>query len=120
MKTLIFDKGFEYLQDVYGTAEKWGIEKPDFNPAYIGFIHDISGYEPLPRLGHLQMVFERQPYYGTALRVYNMGAYWYRLKFVLPEDAGLHTVIRIGAADYFADVWLNGVLLGSQGIFSRL
>ena len=114
MKTLIFDKGFEYLQDVYGTAEKWGIEKPDFNPAYIGFIHDISGYEPLPRLGHLQMVFERQPYYGTALRVYNMGAYWYRLKFVLPEDAGLHTVIRIGAADYFADVWLNGVLLGSH------
>ena len=58
MKTLVFDKNFEILQDVLKNAEERGITKPEFNPINFAIMHNISEFEPLPRLAHLQLVYE--------------------------------------------------------------
>ena len=118
MKTLVFDKNFEILQDVLKNAEERGITKPEFNPINFAIMHNISEFEPLPRLAHLQLVYEKNPYYGRHLRFYNQAPWWYRLRFTVPADMPSNAVLRIGAADYYADVWLNGKKLGShEGYF---
>ena len=84
MKTLVFDKNFEILQDVLKNAEERGITKPEFNPINFAIMHNISEFEPLPRLAHLQLVYEKNPYYGRHLRFYNQAPWWYRLRFTVP------------------------------------
>ncbi|MBV9625023.1 MAG: hypothetical protein JOZ14_13700 [Acidobacteria bacterium] len=43
------------------------------------------------------------------------GAAWYRLKFDLPtfQDTR-HVLLKFGAVDYFCDVFLNAVSIGTQ------
>ncbi len=118
MVTIKYDRNYEILQDVLGNAEKRGITDPGFLATVGSIRHNLSDFEPLPRLAHLQLVYEKQPYYGRHLRFYNQAPWWYRLKFEVPEDAPPHAVLRIGAADYYAEVWLNGIRLGAhEGYF---
>lgn len=114
MKNITFLTGYEVLQDVHGRAEERGILRPDFEPTVHAIDHCISEFEPLPYLAHLQVVFEKQPNYGRNLRFYNYAPWWYRLRFRVPENFGKHIVVKIGAADYYADVYLNGSKLGSH------
>ena len=44
-----------------------------------------------------------------------MGAAWYRVRFVLPEFQDTrHVLLKFGAVDYFCDVFVNGLSLGSH------
>ena len=48
------------------------------------------------------------------------GAIWFRTSFALPAAyTGKRIFLRFGAVDYYADVWLNGLFLGShEGMFN--
>jgi beta-mannosidase len=48
------------------------------------------------------------------------GTIWFRTAFQVPAAfKGQRVFLRFGAVDYFADVWLNGVYLGShEGMFN--
>lgn len=117
MFTHYFSTGYEILQDVHGLGEHFGITEPSFNSDDLR--HCLSGFEPLPRLTHLQRVFDDQPYFGRRLRYFNHAPWWYRLRFDVPADAPSGALLRIGPVDYFADVWLNGRKLGChEGYFA--
>ena len=43
------------------------------------------------------------------------GVFWYWRCFASPpSDAGARALLRFGAVDYFAEVWVNGVFIGSH------
>ncbi len=118
MRTLVLEKGYEVLQDVHGKAEERGLTGKGFEPTDHPILHLLSEFQPIDHPAHLQLLFEEQPDFGRHLRFYNQAPWWYRLRFRVPEDAPPHAVLRVGAADYFAEVWLNGVRLGShEGYF---
>ena len=111
MREINLLEGWRVLQDVHDNGESLGIQKPDFTTT-IG--NAVSEWEPLPRLAHLQTVLAKQPYFGRELRHFNEHAWWYRLDFECPADAGAAVRLRFEGVDYFAKVWLNGELLGEH------
>jgi beta-mannosidase len=48
------------------------------------------------------------------------GTIWFRREFRVPDELrGPRPFLRFGAVDYLADVWLNGIYLGShEGMFN--
>lgn len=45
-----------------------------------------------------------------------VGAAWLETEFFVPFAADTHAyILRFGSADYFADVWVNGMFAGSSG-----
>jgi len=95
--------GWSVTQDVrqFGERQQW------FDPKF------EADWQPIDRLVHLQLIFAKQPYFGRELRYFNESAWWYRLNF---ETAHLNrgTTLRFEGVDYFAKVWLNGILLGEH------
>lgn len=119
MVTLKIENGYEVMQDVHSLGENFGIYKPDFNAYAQANSHCISPFEPIERLSHLQLLFSEHPYYGRENRYFNIAPWWYRVRFHVPANVPKHCVLRVGAADYFCDVYLNGEKLGShEGYFS--
>jgi beta-mannosidase len=115
MKTEL-TSNWSVLQDVHDTAEELGLfaglEHTDVG-------HQLSEWEPIDRLEHLQVLFAEHPYWGRELRYFNQAPWWYRNEFEMPTPAsGSRTGIRFSNVDYFCKVWLNGVYLGEHEGYS--
>jgi len=105
-------EGWAVLQDVHGLAEAFGVYRPEWNPYDMGA--QLSVWEPIERLTHLQLLFAKQPYFGRELRYFNEHSWWYRVEFEVPAEAPKYATLRFEGVDYFAKVWLNGELLGEH------
>lgn len=104
------------MQDVHDLGETLGLYREDFDFAQCA--HLLSDFEPLPRLGALQVLLSDQPYYGRALRYFNQAPWWYRCQFDAGETAGCVALLRFLAVDYYCKVYLNGALVGEhEGYF---
>jgi beta-mannosidase len=115
MREIDLCNGWQVLQDVHDNAELLGLFQPDYKP-YPGTA--ISNWEPIEKLTHLQLLFAEQPYFGRELRYFNEHAWWYRLEFDCDAALGKMARLRFEGVDYFAQVWLNGQLLGEhEGYF---
>ena len=107
--------GWKILQDVHDTGEKIGLYRPDFM-ADMG--NQISEWEDLPELKHLQLIYASQPYFGRELRYFNQAPWWYKQEFVLPADAGAYAKLQFTNVDYSCKVWLNGQYVGEHEGYS--
>jgi len=104
------------MQDVHDLGETLGLYREDFDFAQCA--HLLSDFEPLPRLGALQVLLSDQLYYGRALRYFNQAPWWYRCQFDAGETAGCVALLRFLAVDYYCKVYLNGALVGEhEGYF---
>ena len=72
-------KGWKVLQDVHDIGEKTGLYRQYENSTDIGT--QISEWEPLEELKHLQLLYANQPYFGRELRYFNQAPWWYCLEF---------------------------------------
>jgi beta-mannosidase len=111
-------ENWKVMQDVHDMGEKLELFSPQWDSTFIGA--QISEWEPIDKLKHLQLIFSDSPYFGRELRYFNQAPWWYRNDFTLPDDSENMTwVIRFTAVDYFCRVWINGVLLGEhEGYFA--
>jgi beta-mannosidase len=114
---LLLDKGWHILQDVHDTGELLEIYRDEFDFTAVG--HQISEWEPLEELKHLQLLYANQPYFGRELRYFNQAPWWYKNEFRLPaESDGDYAVLKFSNVDYFCKVWFNGVYLGEHEGYS--
>lgn len=110
------DKGWSVLEDVHSLGDHFKAYSRGFDPTRFGgdpSIQPMAPWEPIGRLEHLQLTFSQNPYYGRDLRSFNNSAWWYRNEFDVAEDAE-YASLHFNGADYFADIWLNEVFLGSH------
>ncbi len=108
-------KGWGVVQDIHFMGEKFEFFKRDFNYAMFGTpdMKAVPPWEPIDRLEHLQLTLAKNPYYDFSLRQFNAAPWWYRNVFDAP-CAGKCAKLTFKGVDYFADVWLNEVYLGSH------
>lgn len=106
------DKNWTVLQDVHNTGELIGLYREHFQNTLIA--HQMSEWEPIDELKHLQLVFSQQPYFGRELRQFNNAPWWYKNSFELPKNAGSNIRLHFSNVDYYCKVWLNGVFLGEH------
>ncbi len=107
------EKGWGVMQDIHNLGEYHEIYRRDFDPTWFGGfkMNEMTPWQPIDRLEHLQLSLADNPYYGFALRQFNAAPWWYRNIFDMPE-CGEYATITFKGVDYFADVWLNEVYLG--------
>lgn len=74
-----------------GKRERWFTEPPD----------DVT---PAPVPGIIQQVFPG--YHGVAW-------YWHKFRLRRKPESGERVLLRFGAVDYLAEVWVNGVAIGA-------
>ena len=115
MKTIL-NSNWSVLQDVHDTAEALKLHEGGLVLTDVG--HQLSEWEPIDRLEHLQVLFAAKPYWGRELRYFNQAPWWYRNSFTFDAEAGARTVLRFSNVDYFCKVWLNGVFLGEHEGYS--
>lgn len=113
---LHFQKGWQILQDVHDAGERIGF----FQPGFIGQEqpNQVSEWEDLPELKHLQLIYARQPYFGRELRYFNQAPWWYKQEFDVPADGFSYAKLRFTNVDYYCRVWLNGHYLGEHEGYS--
>lgn len=109
-------QGWKVMQDVHNTAENLKLYQDETVLYSMGA--QLSEWEDLEELKHLQLIFSDQPYWGRELRYFNQAPWWYKNEFEVPEHAGSHCVIRFSNVDYYCKVWFNGVLLGEHEGYS--
>ncbi|WEV58905.1 hypothetical protein OZX67_08990 [Bifidobacterium sp. ESL0728] len=109
-------QGWSVLQDVHDTGERLQLyDDPDVTK--IG--PQISEWEPISRLEHLQLLFASHPYWGRDLRYFNEAPWWYRNVVDIADDMlGKPCILKFEHVDYYAKVWMNGVLLGEHEGYS--
>lgn len=104
------------MQDVHDLGETLEIYKEGFQ--FDDFNHLISGFEPLLRLGALQILFSDHPYYGRELRYFNQAPWWYYCRFDGGNLKDSVAVLRFLSVDYYCKVYLNGHFIGEhEGYF---
>ena len=106
------DKNWSILQDVHDAGEALGLQNPDFRCTDLG--NQISEWEPLPELKHLQLIYAAQPYFGRELRYFNEAPWWYRVEFDAPADAPRYARLTFTNVDYYCKIWLNGSFVGEH------
>jgi hypothetical protein len=110
-------KNWMILQDVHDTGEHLGIYRNDFDFVAVG--HQISEWEQIDELKHLQLLFSEKPYFGRDLRYFNQAPWWYKNEFAIAEDiSGSQCVLKFSNVDYFCKVWFNGEYLGEHEGYS--
>jgi len=109
-------KGWQILQDVHDAGEILGF----YRPGFIGQEqpNQVSEWEDLPELKHLQLIYAQQPYFGRELRYFNQAPWWYKQEFDVPENPGSYANLRFTNVDYYCKVWLNGHYLGEHEGYS--
>lgn len=106
---LSIDKGWSILQDVHDDGEALGIYD---DPCMTIAGNQLSEWEPLERLEHLQLALSEHPYWGRELRSFNEAPWWYRNVITLSENVvGQEAVLKFSNVDYFCKVWFNGHLV---------
>lgn len=108
--------GWEILQDVHDVGERLKLYAAQGHNTSLG--NQLSEWEPLERLEHLQVAFAQNPYWGRSLRYFNTAPWWYRRSFDVADATVGTIVLRFTNADYYARVWLNGTLLGDHEGYS--
>ena len=76
-----------------GRKERWF----EFGP--------VEGAQDAPVPGIIQQVFP--DYHGVAW-------YWHRFRPLIPNTSGSRHLLKFGAVDYLAEVWLNGIPVGGH------
>ena len=89
---------WEVLQDVHDSGEKLKIFQPEFHSTSIA--NQMSEWERIEELKHLQLLFAPQPYYGRELRYFNEAPWWYRKTFFAPENAD-HCLLNFTNVEYY-------------------
>lgn len=112
---LKLEKGWGVVQDIHELGEKYGIFKRDYDYSLFGTqnMKTMPPWKPVNRLEHLQLTMAKDPYNDFALRQFNAAPWWYHNVFDVP-DCDKYAVLTFKGVDYFADVWLNEVYLGSH------
>lgn len=105
------------LQDVNDVGEQLRLYEDDRDCTLVGA--QVSEWEPIPVLEHLQCLLDEHPYWGRRLRYFNQAPWWYRRIIQLDEPLpGGKCVLKFSNVDYYCKVWLNGHLLGSHEGYS--
>lgn len=109
------------LQDVHDKGERLGLPERDDFLVLQG--PQMSEWEELPELKHLQLIYAENPYWGRELRYFNQAPWWYKREFTIdmqPETAydQAHYVLHFTNVDYYCRVWLNGIFLGEHEGYS--
>lgn len=107
----VLKSGWQVLQDVYDSGEDLGLQTGNVDATEIG--PQLSEWEPIDRLQHLQLLFAQTPYWGRELRYFNAAPWWYKNVFSVDSQAERLT-LRFSNVDYYCRVWLNGQLLGEH------
>lgn len=109
------NKGWSVVQDIHFLGEKFEIYKRNYDYSLFGTpdMKAIPPWQEIPRLEHLQLTLTENPYYGFSLRQFNAAPWWYRNVFDAP-GCGKYAALTFKGVDYFADVYLNEVYLGSH------
>ncbi len=108
---------WDILQDVNDTCEHLELYA-DPDKFHYNTGAQLSEWEPLPALKHLQLLYAEHPYWGRELRYFNQAPWWYRTTFILPQDGCDSCLVCFTNVDYYCKVWLNGVLLGEHEGYS--
>lgn len=114
--TIDLSEGWKILQDVHDDGEALGVWR-EGDVCHEAQGDQLSDWEDLPKLEHLQLIYARNPYFGRDLRYFNQAPWWYRRIFELPDQPG-HVALHFTNADYYCKVWLNGILLGEHEGYS--
>jgi len=92
------------INDDHRTYVSLEFTDPDF---------DDKDWIEIPELIHLQLLLLEDPYWSEELRRLNDKPWWYRKKFIVPEQYKDELIrIRFEGVDYYTDVWVNGHYLG--------
>jgi beta-mannosidase len=110
------DSNWEILQDVHDSGERLGLYSGGVTHTDVG--HQLSEWEPIERLEHLQVALSDHPYWGRELRYFNTAPWWYRTRFTLGASGAMGATLSFSNVDYFCRVWLNGELLGEHEGYS--
>ena len=108
--------GWYILQDVHDTGEELGLYTD--REAFTEMGPQISEWEKLSGLKHLQLLFAGQPYFGRELRYFNQAPWWYRHEFDLPKGDQQRIRLRFTNVDYYCKVWVNGQFAGEHEGYS--
>ena len=104
---------WEVMQDVHDSGEELRLYTDEV--CLTSFGHQLSEWESIEELKHLQLLFSQEPYWGRGLRYFNTAPWWYRKTFYVPPiEAGKSFRIRFSNLDYYSKVWLNGRYLGEH------
>ena len=109
-------QGWKILQDVHDTGEKTGLYAAREADTSVG--SQVSEWEELEELKHLQLIYARQPYFGRELRYFNQAPWWYKTEFEVPDQKVTDAVLKFTNVDYYGKVWLNGEFLGEHEGYS--
>lgn len=109
-------KGWKILQDVHDTGEKIGLYAAVDPDTSMG--SQVSEWEELGELKHLQLIYAKQPYFGRELRYFNQAPWWYKIEFEVPCQAVTDAVLKFTNVDYYGKVWINGEFLGEHEGYS--
>ncbi|MDL2205979.1 beta-galactosidase [Eubacteriales bacterium OttesenSCG-928-N13] len=111
-------RDWQVLQDVHDDGEALGIFRPGIAD-HQNQGNQLSEWDELPELKHLQLVYAQTPYFGRALRYFNQAPWWYQKQFTFESNPIGHTIISFSNADYHCKVWLNGCYLGAHEGYSN-
>ena len=85
-------QGWKILQDVHDTGEKIGLYAAREADTSVG--SQVSEWEELEELKHLQLIYARQPYFGRELRYFNQAPWWYKTEFEVPDQKVTDAVLK--------------------------
>ena len=92
-------QGWKILQDVHDTGEKIGLYAAREADTSVG--SQVSEWEELEELKHLQLIYARQPYFGRELRYFNQAPWWYKTEFEVPDQKVTDAVLKFTNVDYY-------------------
>lgn len=113
---ICLNKNWYILQDVHDAGEQLELFREENFLTEQG--PQMSEWEELAELKHLQLLLSDHPYWGRELRYFNNAPWWYKNEFMVSEEDADHYVLTFTNVDYYCKVWLNGIYLGEHEGYS--